>query len=86
MAKKLMPSNLDKRKALIESYGFKYTRSCNCTGSFTAIYKRGQYEIHYSPKPDTFKFKQAGATLKLWTDAEKLSEYLQNKIPWLLIQ
>lgn len=64
----------------------KFHSSCNCGGSYTGIYKIGAYEVYYTEKGDKFKFRHRGITLKQWTNAERLEEYLSAKIPHLFIR
>lgn len=60
----------------IDLKGFTYKGSCNCDGSLTQKWERGEYQLKI--KKTRFKIKQNGVTIKAWTPIEQLQTVLND--------
>lgn len=60
----------------LSEFGFVYAGSCNCDGSHTEKWKKGEYQLRI--KQTRFKIKQNGVTIKSWTPIDQLQTELQN--------
>lgn len=65
-------------KELMTLYGYRFHSTCNCNGTKTMKYRKGEYEFRWRVNQYKFRVSKDGMVIKSWTSAKEAEGYLQE--------